>query len=40
MVDSRSLAWDWSMRDCLVWSSDLKEDSVSVRRVDIAVEKN
>ncbi len=35
-VCSRSLAWVWSMRDCFVWSSERKADSVSVRRADIA----
>lgn len=33
---SRSLECVWSIRDCFDWSSDLKEDDVSLRRLDIA----
>lgn len=33
---SRSLVCVWSMRDCLDWSSDLKEEEVSFRSFDIA----
>ena len=35
-VVSRSLAWAWSMSDCLDWSSERNEDSVSEIMVVIA----
>lgn len=37
-MDSRSLAWVWSIRDCFVWSSDWKEDWVFESRVDNAAD--
>lgn len=35
-MDSRSLVWIWSIKDCFVWISDLNEDCVSESRVDNA----